>query len=113
MSEGKKKKRELHVDTLHIHANEVVFHTPDGRTVPFTGPFTFPFTPPGGTPAGAPGGTDDAQGNAPQGPQRDFWGFPLPPMPQAQGNAAPPGDNTDGNPNNQQGTQQGPPPGWI
>lgn len=104
MSEEKKKTtkqpKTLHVDTLHIHANEIVLHQDQ-----------------------ADGGGNAGQQQQPQQMQipRDFWGFPIRPM-QAQQQAgeentgeAAEATETENNEGAQQGQgpQQGPPPGWI
>ncbi|GGE51406.1 hypothetical protein GCM10011391_32740 [Pullulanibacillus camelliae] len=118
MSEEKKKPaKKLHVDTLHIHANEIVLHqnTPEGQST-----------------------QDQGQGGFQQIP-RDFWGFPIrqaQPQPQAQPAAQAEegsgeeeqteqptneGANTEAEaegqnqpqPEGQQGPPQGPPFGWI
>ncbi|MGV3467354.1 MAG: hypothetical protein ACO1OT_18945 [Heyndrickxia sp.] len=112
----KKKTKTLHVDTLHIHANEVVFHQerPEGAAGPFAGPFgAAPFAGPTGpvNAGNAPEGPAEGPGNGPQQIQRDFWGFPIRPM-QAPGNQENAGEGGEGNQNND-GAQQGPPPGWI
>jgi len=92
MSEEKKKSKTLHVDTLHIHANEVIFHQerPEG--------------------AGPERGAADP-GNGPQIP-RDFWGFPVRPLQAPQANEENAAEENAGGENNE-GAQQGPPPGWI
>ena len=95
MSEDKKKTtkqpKTLHVDTLHIHANEIVLHREQPET--------------------ATGSQQQMQ------IPRDFWGFPIRPMPNPQGSEenAEAGAATESNENDgaQQGPPQGPPPGWI
>lgn len=127
MSEEKKKPvaKKLYVDTLHIHAKEIVLHqnTPDGQPE-----------------------QEQNQGGFQQ-PPRDFWGFPVrqaqqPPQtqqrPQAQsatpaeeGNEKEQGEQQGEQTSNkdatsdgageqaqkqsegQQGPSQGPPFGWI
>lgn len=98
MSEDKrrssKQPKTLHVDTLHIHANEVVFHQerPEGGHIP------------------GPGGAGPQQMQIP----RDFWGFPIRPMQNPEAGEEN-GENAEGRNEEgaQQGQQQGPPPGWI
>ncbi|MFC4620149.1 hypothetical protein ACFO4N_15655 [Camelliibacillus cellulosilyticus] len=103
MSEEKKKStkqaRELHVDTLHIHAKEIVLHQ-DGATQ--VGAGMVPQQP--------------AQQQPPI--QRDFWGFPVRPMqggaPAQEGNDQEATGNQENQAGqaNQGGDQQAPPP-WI
>lgn len=97
MSEDKKKTtkqpKTLHVDTLHIHANEIVLHQDQ---------------PEGGA------GPQQQQTQVP----RDFWGFPIRQMqaPQASEENTEeeaPAEGTENNEGEQQGPPQGPPPGWI
>jgi hypothetical protein len=84
-----KQHKTLHVDTLHIHANEVVFHQ---ERRPEDGP-------------------GQQQNQIP----RDFWGFPIRPMLNPQTGE----ENNEGaeagneNESGEQRPQQGPPPGWI
>ena len=89
-----KKPRRLHVDTLHVYADNVVIHHEPRE-----------------------GQNNDAAAGA-QVPQRDFWGFPI----QQQQQAAQTDDNTenetvqneqqDNTDNNDQG-QQPPLGSWI
>jgi|GEM_PF-1593699 len=93
MSEEEKKKpaaKKLYVDTLHIHAKEIVLHQ--------------------NTPEGQPA-QEQSQGGLQQMP-RDFWGFPVrqsqqPPQTQQQSQAQPTAPTTEAGNGKEREEQQG------
>ncbi|MBM7644053.1 hypothetical protein JOD45_000244 [Scopulibacillus daqui] len=123
MSEEKKKSKTIHVDTLHIKANEIILHQDpqEGAGPNVQGPMQ-------GQQQG-PGQVQGQPGMPPQFMPRDFWGFPIRQFPvqqqqqqeeQTEENAQEAQENqnqdeNNQNPQNQDGGQNQPPQprGWF